>query len=129
MKTNYQLAVALLAGAALGAAAVQGLHAQAKPKGYAIIENAVTDQDAYRKLIGPVVKVVNDAGRKFLVRGNKYFPVKGAEPKPQTIVEAAEFDTMEKAETMYFSPVWNDARKLGDIYTNARILIVEGAAQ
>jgi hypothetical protein len=33
---------------------------------------------------------------------------------------------MEKAVTMYFSPVWNDPRKLSDICTNARILAVEG---
>ncbi len=32
MNTNYKIALAVVAGAALGAAAVQGLHAQVKPK-------------------------------------------------------------------------------------------------
>ena len=32
MNTKYKIALAVLAGAALGAAAVEGLHAQAKPK-------------------------------------------------------------------------------------------------
>jgi hypothetical protein len=31
MKSNYKVAVAMLAGIALGAFVVQGLHAQAKP--------------------------------------------------------------------------------------------------
>jgi hypothetical protein len=31
MKTRYTVALSMLAGATLGAAAVQGLHAQAKP--------------------------------------------------------------------------------------------------
>ncbi len=37
MKTNYKLAVALVAGVAIGGAAIQGLHAQAKPPAYVII--------------------------------------------------------------------------------------------
>ena len=32
MNTKYKVAMGVLAGVALGAAAVQGLHAQAKPK-------------------------------------------------------------------------------------------------
>jgi uncharacterized protein (DUF1330 family) len=129
MKTKYQLAVALVAGAAIGACAVQGLHAQATPKGYAIIENVVTDKAAYDKLITPVITAVTSGGGKYLVRGSKYAPIKGAEPKPQTIIEVVEYDNWIKAELAYSSPVWNDARKLSDIYANARILIVEGVAQ
>jgi uncharacterized protein (DUF1330 family) len=80
-------------------------------------------------LVGPVTKVVNDAGGKILARSNKYTPIKCAEPKPQTIIEVVEYETTEKAEIAYFSPVWNDARKLGNIYTNPGILVVEGVPQ
>jgi hypothetical protein len=38
MKTCYTVVLSLLAGAAVGAAAVQGLHAQAKPKAYQVTE-------------------------------------------------------------------------------------------
>jgi hypothetical protein len=38
MKTNYKLAIALVAGAAIGGAATQGLHAQAKLKAYSVGE-------------------------------------------------------------------------------------------
>src|SRR5260370_42655092 len=37
-KTSYTVALSVLAGAALGAAAIQGLHAQAKPPAYAVAE-------------------------------------------------------------------------------------------
>jgi hypothetical protein len=38
MKTRYAVALSVVAGAALGAAAVQGLHAQAEPKAYTVSE-------------------------------------------------------------------------------------------
>jgi hypothetical protein len=39
----------MLAGAALGAAAIQGLHAQAKPPVYTVSEIQITDLDPYLK--------------------------------------------------------------------------------
>jgi len=36
MNTNFKITLAVVAGAALGAAAMQGLHAQAKPKAYSV---------------------------------------------------------------------------------------------
>ena len=41
MKTRYTVALSMIAGAALGAAAIQGLHAQAKPPVYAVAEITV----------------------------------------------------------------------------------------
>jgi uncharacterized protein (DUF1330 family) len=119
MKTKYQLVLALMAGAAIGACAVEGLHAQATPKAYAIIENTVTDQAAYTRMITPVIKAITDAGGKYYARGNRYTVIKGTEPKPGTIIEVVEYDNMIKAELAYSSPVWTDARKLGEIYANA----------
>jgi hypothetical protein len=36
MKTRYTIVLSMIAGAALGGAAIQGLHAQEKPKAYSI---------------------------------------------------------------------------------------------
>jgi hypothetical protein len=47
MKTRFTVTLSILAGAALGAAAVQGLHAQAKPPIYYVAEIDVTNPDAY----------------------------------------------------------------------------------
>ena len=43
MNTKYKMGLVLLTGIALGAAAVQGLHAQAKPKAYLVTESEVID--------------------------------------------------------------------------------------
>ena len=130
MKTKYKLAIALVAGAAIGGAVVQGLHAQTKPRAYAIVENIVTDKEAYAKTFFPGIgKILTGAGGKFLARGGTIVTIRGEAPKSNTVIEVIEFGTLEKAEATYFSPVWNDARKIGDVYSTARIFIVDGVAQ
>jgi hypothetical protein len=49
MKTRYTVMLSMIAGAALGGAAIQGLHAQAKPPVYLVTEIDVTNPDAYAK--------------------------------------------------------------------------------
>ena len=60
MKIRYVVAFSLLTGVAIGGAAIQGLHAQAKPPVYFIGENDVSDADAYTKeylsLAQPLIK-------------------------------------------------------------------------
>jgi hypothetical protein len=63
MKTKYTVALATAASFALGALAVQGLHAQAKPPGYVVVEVAVTDKDGYAKeFIPPAAKAIEEGG-------------------------------------------------------------------
>src|ERR1035437_8701125 len=72
MKLNYKLALAMLAGVGLGAAAVQALHAQAKPPAYVISEIDVTDKDAYAKEYVPLaVKALKESGQKQLAAGGR----------------------------------------------------------
>jgi hypothetical protein len=49
MNTRIKVAVGVLAGVALGALAVEGLHAQAKPPVYYVAEIDVTNPEAYAK--------------------------------------------------------------------------------
>jgi hypothetical protein len=56
MKSNYKVAVAMLAGVALGALLVQGLHAQAKPPIYVVAEIDVSNIDAYLKEYVPLAQ-------------------------------------------------------------------------
>jgi uncharacterized protein (DUF1330 family) len=46
MNSKCQIALAVLTGASIGAAAIQGLHAQAKPKAYIITESELIDAGA-----------------------------------------------------------------------------------
>jgi uncharacterized protein (DUF1330 family) len=56
MKTRYTVALSMIAGAALGGAAIQGLHAQAKPKAYLITETEVLDRAVLDNTYFPQVR-------------------------------------------------------------------------
>ena len=55
MKRYVTLGFSIAAGAALGAAAVQTIHAQTKPMGYVIALNVVNDPDSHAKGCASVV--------------------------------------------------------------------------
>src|SRR5215510_6219970 len=111
MKTQYTVAIATLAGIAIGGMAVQALHAQTKPRAYVVIEIDVLNQDAFFKEFVPVaVKTIMDQGGKFLASGGKLVNIEGPAPlssedKRLTMVE---FENMEKAQATFASPSYSD---------------------
>ena len=128
MKSNYKDAIAMLAGAGLGAAAVQGIHAQSKPLAYVISEIDVADKDAYAKEYVPLaVKALKESGQKQLAAGGKTASISGEPPKGRIVLSV--FDSMEKAQAAYTSPAYLEARKIGDKYAKLRIFVVEGVPQ
>src|SRR2546425_3735384 len=62
MNTKYKIAMGMLAGVALGAAAVQGLHAQAKPKAYIVTESELLDAAALAAYTPQAQAAVKAAG-------------------------------------------------------------------
>ena len=56
MKALYATTLALLAGFAIGGAAVQGLHAAARVPTYVVTEVAISDSDAYQKEYVPLAQ-------------------------------------------------------------------------
>ena len=115
----------LLTGAALGAAAVQTLHAQAKPLAFQIAEVTVRDQDGFNKEFAPLIgKVVTDGGGKFLARGGKTLAVHGAAPEPRIII--VQFDNFEKMQALMDSAAFRQAIAQGDKYATQRVFGVEG---
>jgi uncharacterized protein (DUF1330 family) len=105
MKTPFTVAVSLLAGAALGAAAVQSLHAQAKPKAYIITETEVLDAGALAAYIPKLRDVQKAHGARLVApAGGKVVASVGEPPKR---VGVTEYESVEKAQTYLTS----DARK------------------
>jgi uncharacterized protein (DUF1330 family) len=126
MKTKYTVALAMAASFALGALAVQGLHAQAKPPGYVVVEVAVTDKDGYAKeFIPPAAKAIEEGGGKYVVRGGKTASFQGTPPASRVVV--LEFESMDKAQAWWDSPGRKNSQPIGDKYATFRIFAVEGA--
>jgi uncharacterized protein (DUF1330 family) len=124
---NRQITVglAMIASAALGAAAVQTLHAQAKPPAYNVAEITIKDQDGYNKEYLPVItKALTDAGGKFIVRGGRTISYEGAAPAPRVVV--VQFENLDKLQALYNSASYKDAIAVGDKYSTQRIFGVEG---
>jgi uncharacterized protein (DUF1330 family) len=72
----------MLAGAALGAAAVQGLHAQAGPKAYIVTESEVTDAAALAAYVPQAQAAVRTAGgTPGIVASGKVIALVGEPPK------------------------------------------------
>jgi hypothetical protein len=70
MKRHITLFLTLVSGISIGAAAVQGLHAQAKPKAYRVVEAELLDAGAvatYNTLIQAAIKAAG--GRNFNTAG------------------------------------------------------------
>lgn len=128
MKSNYKLAIAMLAGSVIGAAAVQALHAQTKPPAYVISEIDVTNADAYAKEYVPLAnKALAESGQKRLASGGKTITLAGAPPASRVVLSM--FESLEKAQAAYSSPAYLEARKIGDQYGKLRIFAVEGISQ
>jgi uncharacterized protein (DUF1330 family) len=127
MNRHMTLGLSMLAGAALGGAAIQTLHAQAKPHAYVIAEVNIKDQDGYLKEFAPaVVKAQEAGGGKFLVRGGKTESQLGAPPAPRVIV--VEYDSLDKAQAWWNSQATKDAFAIGKKYADFRQFAVEGLA-
>ncbi|MFZ3376696.1 MAG: DUF1330 domain-containing protein [Chthoniobacterales bacterium] len=96
MNSKYKTMLAVLAGAALGAAAVQGLHAQAKPKAYQVTESEIIDAAAVAAY-NPVIQAAQKAagGRSFRTTGRIVASV-GTAPKRVSI---SEWDSLQQAQT------------------------------
>ncbi len=128
MKTRYTVALSILAGVAVGAAAVQALHAQAKPPAYVVAEIDVTNLGPYDKeYVPPAAKAIADGGGKYIVRGGESAAFYGEPPKPRIAIMT--FESMEKAKAAFNSTAYKEAKKVGDKYAKFRVYAVEGLSQ
>jgi uncharacterized protein (DUF1330 family) len=107
MNTKPKMIVALVAGVGLGAAAVQGLHAQAKPKAYSVTELQTIDATAAADFAKRISEAQTKAGgRNFRTGGGKVVGLEG--PPPPQRVAITEWDSLEKAEAFWKSKDWTD---------------------
>ena len=107
MNTKPKIVIALVAGVALGAAAGQGLHAQAKPKAYTVTELQTVDAKAAADFGKRISEAQTKAGgRNFRTGGGKVVGLEG--PPPPQRVAITEWDSLEKAEAFWKSKEWTE---------------------
>ena len=106
MKT--QLTMALLAGIAIGAIAIQGLHAQgAKPKAYSIGELEVLDASAQAAYLTLARKAIAEShGRALRTAAGRVVQIEGAAPPKSAAI--VEWDSLDDAVAFYKSKAWTD---------------------
>src|SRR5438105_15202105 len=115
MKTHFTVALSMCAGFGLGAVAVQGLRAQAKPPVYYVAEIDVSNPDAYAKEYAPKAQaLIKAAGGRFLAIGGaaatagKVTAFDGEAPK-RVVVQV--WDSMEKIQAWRANPEYIELRK------------------
>ena len=125
MKTRYVVALSLLTGVAIGGAAIQGLHAQAKPMGYVVTEVTIIDEAAFKEFASKTGPTSEPFGGKRIVRGGKVTALDGEPPK-RVIITA--FETTEKAQAWRNSAAWKALLPIRAKAVKSREYIVEGIA-
>ena len=103
MKIQYSVPLALLAGIGIGAAAVQTLHAQAKPKAYLITESELLDAAVLAEYTPKAQANVKAAGgRPGVVPANG--KIIGAIGEPPKRFGVSEWESLDKLQAYYKSP-------------------------
>jgi uncharacterized protein (DUF1330 family) len=100
------LGIAMFAGAAIGAAAVSGLHAQSKLKAYSVTEQEVLDASALPAYVPAVQAALKAAGGHILNTGGRIVAINGAAPPGRVIIN--EWDSLEQAQAFYNSKAFKD---------------------
>ncbi|MFN5719705.1 MAG: DUF1330 domain-containing protein [Bradyrhizobium sp.] len=115
----------MLAGVAIGAVAIEGLHAQSTPKAYVVTEVEVLDQDAQNAYIPKVTEVIKSTGGTYLARGGTTVAFEGEAPKRVTITV---YDSLAKAQASRSSAEWKALSAERSKAIKARSYATEGLA-
>jgi uncharacterized protein (DUF1330 family) len=124
MSTKLKSAIVLLVGAGLGAAVVEGLHAQATGPAYVVVAiRKVNDADGFKTLLPKAAPAVEAAGGKFVVRTDKITSLDGPAPARFVLLQ---FDSVEKAQAFHNSAAQKEIDEIRLKTTDSLSFIVEG---
>ena len=124
MKSRFGMALSMAVGVALGGAAIQALHAQAKPPVYMIAINEVSDQERYAKeYVSPAQKSVKDHGGEYVAAGPGT-QVAGNLPHGPVVI--LRWESMEALQGWRNSREFQAALKIGEQYAKFNIVAVNG---
>jgi uncharacterized protein (DUF1330 family) len=123
----FAAATALVAGMAIGAIGVHGLHAQAVPPVFMIEDNTVRDPDAFAKEFAPLAREsLKLYGGRYLAGGNGT-SIDGEPPRGRIVL--VQWNSLDQLMKWRHSPEYTQARAVGEKYGTFRIIAVDGVPQ
>ena len=128
MNQRTAMGLTLLAGVAIGATAIQGLHAQAKSPAYVVIP-ILKMNDAAGFKAGVVDKAnateaeLKAGGGQYMIRSEKFISLDGAPPARLVILK---FDSVEKAQAFEKTAAQIEINAARKKTTDSLSFIVEG---
>jgi uncharacterized protein (DUF1330 family) len=131
VKTRYTIILAMLAGAALGAASVNGLNAQNKaPGAYAIVAYSdVGDPAAFKEnVLDKAPDAIKKHGGRFIVRTTEITTLRAADPPIKRYVIIG-FDNVQQAKAWYGSDDMKGVAAYNEQKTKGRVFAVETLPQ
>ena len=124
MNRLVTLAMALLAGVAIGAAAINGLSAQGTPGAYAVVDiSEITDQNTFAQILPKALPASEAFGGKYIIRTGKTMGLDGTAPQRFVVIA---FDSVEKAKAWDSSPAQKEVNDLRRKSTKSRVFIADG---
>ena len=133
MRPRFGAAVAMLASMACGGAAVEWLHAQAKPPVYFIGEIEVTNPEGYaRQYLPEAREIIKKHGGQLVAAGgvagtgNPIIAIDGESPKRVVIYRYPSIDAVHAWRN---DPAYEQVRKVGEQYAKYRTFAVVGVSQ
>jgi uncharacterized protein (DUF1330 family) len=125
VKVACTVPLSMVAGIALGAAAIQTLHAQAKSPVYMIAINEVTNQEGYTKeYVPPAQKSVKDHGGVYVAAGPGT-QVTGNLPNGPVVI--LRWESIEALQSWRNSTDFQAALRIGEKYAKYNIIAVDAA--
>jgi uncharacterized protein (DUF1330 family) len=127
MRTLSTVAVALVAGAVIGGAAVQSIRAEGKPPAYVIVAiQKINDPEGMKALAEKAsAAALASAGGHYVVRTNDVTAFEGAAPKRFVVIG---FDSAEKAQAWHDSAGYKEIQAIRAKSTDSVSYMVEGLA-
>jgi uncharacterized protein (DUF1330 family) len=128
MNQRIALGLAMLAGAAFGAVAVNGLNAQNKaPGAYVVVDlSEISNPDLFKTLLPKAGPAMDAFGGKYVVRTENIVGLDGTPPKRFVVIA---FDSIDKAKAWDASPAQKEITGIRMRSTKSRQFIVDGTIQ
>jgi len=127
MESRHAALLSSLVGVVVGAAAVQALHAEAKPPVYMVAINELTNPDAYRTEYLPKAQAaIKQYGGSYVAAGPGTI-IDGSFPKGRVVI--LRWDSLDELKKWHESPEYQAALNIGKNYAHYNVVAVDGVAK